>query len=169
MGFLDGLNRLVGGKPYFVDDSEQPDQQQQVPVASRSSQEPEPVASGKKYIPEAIIDRIEYYIKDDDFSLNLHIKNNSKVDLSIEKVYLFGKTVDIRDSLSAGESKEFVDVYSGDRFKHSGNKTVEVVYKDPTDDYFKSTHYIDYYVKDQGIYDIKNIKYTSPIRDINGV
>lgn len=161
MGFIDGVGRFLAGKPVFEpgDGTSQP--QNQPPDQGQPQ-------SGPKEIPLVNIDRIEVNERGNDFTLDLFIKNNASVEIFVDKVSVFGATREVDYTLRPGEMREFHDFYKGQKFNHSNYNRCEVYYRTLQGDNFMTNHVVEYQSKGDGIYDIKNIKFVGPVKDLYG-
>lgn len=172
--FFEGLKRVVSGQPVFRPDEDvdgvthksdfQPEvqQPQSDPVVADAKEH-----RGTKVIPEVIIERVEYRDNGQNMDVSVQINNRSQQEVMIDKLLLLGGSRAINHILRPGESRE-LPVYSGPKPSHRNYTNCELQYRDQaTGDYFSSLHLVEYEAQDpDGTYEIRNIRFTPPIKDI---
>ena len=117
MSFIKGLNNFLSGKPVF-DGSE-----------SKNSSDIGSGSDGSKIIPKIVIEKFEVINRNNNFILDLFLKNYSKVEIFVDKVVIFGKTVEIDIQLKPNEIREVTSVYNGPKLINNNFKYCEVYYR----------------------------------------
>lgn len=159
MGFIKGLGNLLSGKPVFepADNS-----------AKQANTPPPSQPTGPKYIPEVVIERIDYYENGNNCNLNVFIKNRSNIEIFVDRLSLIGQVKELDFTLRQGEMRKFTDVYKGQILKNDNYKYCEIDYRTIEGDNFRTQHSVDYESKGDGVYHIKNLRYIPPVRDMYG-
>ncbi|HET6622545.1 MAG TPA: hypothetical protein VFG56_01275 [Candidatus Saccharimonadales bacterium] len=170
MGFWTVVGRLIAGKPAF----EVPNNTRQT---DRTDVAPAPVngridhgrrldSSGRKIIPEAQLVRSEYHVSGEHLQVSAFIRNNSRVQIEIDKVNIFGRLYQVNRWLNPGEEHETV-VYRGPHLKSDAYKMGELYYKDcQSGDYFCALHQVDYRREPDGSFLPHGFHLIHPIKDI---
>lgn len=148
MGFIDGLGRFLSGKPVFTD----------------ATQAAQGASDGPKYIPRLVIVRAETHVRGNGLEISVHIKNQSNVELFVDKIRIFEKTVELDDFLKPGDVYEPV-VYSGPKFADEKLTRCELQYRTKEGDYFTMQHIVDYGFSG-GMYIVQAVKPVGAVRDI---
>lgn len=155
MGFVQGLGRFFSGKPVFdVSDS----------ISSNASNAP--TSSGEKYIPEVIIEEVDCELEGSEMRISLTIKNESTVEVFLDKLRLVNTTKELDTTLRAGEEKQYYSVFFGPRPNHASYSECQLEYRDTTGDYFRTVHYVEYAFEPDKTYSVRKITYQPPVRDI---
>lgn len=171
--FFEGLKRMISGQPVFqpgedvdgvISKSEQREAEQQ---QNQSYAEDTIEQSGSKVIPEVYIERVEDRDNGSNMEVSAQITNRSQREVMVDKLLLLGETRSINYVLRPGESRE-LPVYNGPKPNHRNYTNCELQYRDQaTGDYFSSLHLVEYEAQDtDGTYEIRNIRFTPPIKDI---
>lgn len=173
--FFEGLKRVVSGQPVFRPDEDvdgvthKADQRQEIEQQLLSQPVDAEVVdqSGPKVIPEVYIERVEYRNSGANMDVSIQINNRSQQEVMVDKLMLLGQTRGINYVLRPGESRE-LEGYSGPRLNHRNYTNCELQYRDQaTGDYFSSLHIVEYEAQEtDGTYNIRNIRFTPPIKDI---
>lgn len=171
--FFEGLKRVISGQPVFrpeedVDgvthksDQQADTEQQNHPVDADVVEQP-----GPKIIPEVYIERVESRDNGANMDVSVQINNRSQQEVMVDKLLLLGVTRAINHVLRPGESRE-LPVYNGPKPTHRNYTNCELQYRDQaTGDYFSSLHLVEYEAQSpEGTYEIRNIRFTPPIKDI---
>ncbi len=164
MGFLDGLGKLIQGKPVFevpqdIQDSPSKDDDQQRPLAEQTP------SSGPKIIPTVVIERSEYSNSGSSTRLTARIKNQSQNLIELDKIRLLGTSIELDGQLRAGESREF-NIFEGNRPNHDNYDDAYLVYKNDTGDYFESYHTVEFRKENDDTYNIYSFRFVGPVRDV---
>lgn len=157
MGFVQGVGRFFSGKPVF-DASDM-----QVPGRPGSAQ---PQSNGQKSIPEVTIVGVETDISDQEMIVTVHIRNNSGVEVLLDKIRLVNTVKELDATLRAGEEKEYYAVYKGTKPNHAQYNECLLEYRTQEGDYFRSHHFVDFAYEKDGTYTVRNMRFTPPVRDI---
>lgn len=158
MGFFGALGKILAGKPvYGPEDSGTAQQAPTQPVG--------PAAPGPKVIPVVRVTRVESPIRGGRMEVNLEIRNESPVEVWIDKVYLLGTMRDLNDDLPPGASHEF-HIYSGPVLQNDSHRDAEVQYfTGQPRDYFSARHEVLYERQSDGLH-IKDLRLITPIKDL---
>jgi hypothetical protein len=170
-GFFEGMRRMIIGEPVYKpgETADTPIYQHQDEIkaekqATDASFDPE--HADKLNPPEAVVERFECYVHDEKhMEVNLHIRNQSKDLLWMDKVMLFGKRYDLDRELDPGETREFM-VYNGPMLESKYYTTAELHYRSPHGDYFSAHHNIEFEEKENNKYIPHRIRFYGPVRDI---
>jgi hypothetical protein len=154
MGFAQGLGRFFSGKPVF-DASDVPNQNQ-----------PQQNTPGGKYIPVVFIEEAECDIEGTNMRVSITIKNESTVEVFIDKIRLVNTTKELDSTLRAGEEKQYHSVFHGPRPNHTSYSECQLEYRDTTGDYFRTNHYVEYTFEPDKTYSVRRITYQPPVKDI---
>jgi hypothetical protein len=159
MGFLDAFGKILQGKPVYDGTSEK-----QSPPASD-----EPIATpqqGSKYIPVVRIGRIEVRQNGQNMDIEAYIKNESQVEIGLDKVRLLGGMRELDTHLQPGQERKF-HLYSGGRPSNTSRDKVEVWYlTEGTADYFSSVHVIEFFKESDNTFSVRRIRFLPPIKDM---
>lgn len=153
MGFVDGLGRLLSGKPVF----EAPGDNGGV------SSEASPKMSGK-YVPRVVVVRAQTSVRGADMEVSVEIKNESSEDVFVDKIRVFDRTVEIDMHMNSGQITE-VTVYRGPTFDRQKSAACELQYRKTDGDYFAMQHIVAYGFRD-GAYVVDNIRPAGSVSDI---
>lgn len=153
MGFLDGLGRMIQGKPVFVDNNQQ----------SQGASEPQQ-SSGEKISPKVYIVRTECNANNGRMELWVHVKNESQVEVYVDNTRIFDTTVEIDKIIHPGETSDF-EIYNGNILQDDNKAKCELKYRTTDGDFFVMQHYVDYGFRNNA-YVIDNIKPVGPVSDI---
>jgi hypothetical protein len=173
--FFEGLKRVISGQPVFrpgeeadgvTYKAEQPPEVEQQPQ-NQPVDEEAVEQQGPKVIPEVYIERVEHRNNGANMEVSVQVTNRSQQEVMVDKLLLLGQTRAINYVLRPGESRE-LPVYSGPKPNHRNYTNCELQYRDQaTGDYFSSLHLVEYEAQNtEGTYEIRNIRFTPPIKDI---
>lgn len=155
MGFFGSLGKLVQGKPVFEASTSGPSSQ---PTES-------PIPTVVEQAPVAEIVRVNCHLSGTRMDLYVHIRNESRDDIEIKKVNLFGSERNIDHFMKPGEEREFL-IYSGEQPATTGVHECEVIYRDCTSQrYFGAVHMVQYKIEAGNTYSICEFRLEHPIRD----
>lgn len=173
--FFEGLKRVVSGQPVFRPDEDVDGVTHKADQQLEASEQPlgQPVDAvvverpGPKVVPEVYIERVEYRDNGSNMDVSVQINNRSQQEIMVDKLLLLGDTRSINHVLRPGESRE-LPVYNGPKPTHRNYTNCELQYRDQaTGDYFSSLHIVEYEAQNtEGTYEIRNIRFTPPIKDI---
>lgn len=155
MGFADGVGRFFSGKPVF-DASD----------SSNNSNQSSTNHSDDKYLPQVVVIATRYALDGDNMTCSVTIKNQSNVEVMLDKIRLINTVKELNASLKAGEEKEFLEAFKGPRPNHDNYSECQLEYRDTTGDYFKTIHYVEYNDEPDGTYSLRRMKFSPPVRDI---
>lgn len=153
MGFLDGLGRMIQGKPVFVDNN------QQSQGASEQQQ-----SSSEKIIPKVYIVRTDCNVNNGRMELRVHIKNESQVEVHADNIRIFDTVVQTDRNIRPGETADFT-VYSGPAMQDDNKTKCELKYRTTDGDYFTMQHAVEYGFSNDA-YVVHNICPVGPVNDI---
>lgn len=154
MGIFDGLGRLLAGKPVFVDSN------------NPKNSDPINPTSGRKNIPQVIVSSVDSNVGHDDMSCDINIHNVSSEDVFLDKIYIMGISKELDSVLRAGEERQFVAVFKGKRPENTNHNSCSLQYRNMKNDYFKTTHNVEFKKEPDGTYSINRIRFVPPIHDI---
>lgn len=155
MGFADGLGRFLSGKPVF---------QTTTPPSGNESASQQAPAGVTKQIPRVVVIRAETAMRGDNIDVSAVIKNESNVEVFVDKILLFGRTVELDDFLRPGEAREH-RLYSGQKFAQQNSAQCELQYRKQDGDFFSTQHTVVYGFRD-GSYVVDNIRPVGSVNDI---
>lgn len=159
MGFLDGLGRLVQGKPVF-----------EAPTSSNDHTAPPTTqighsSSSPKQLPHVEIEKTESHNNGSHTRVDVDIKNRSDGPVELDKIRLLGTTREIDTVLRAGEERQFV-IFEGDRPSHRNYDDAWLEYKDESGDYFQQYHTVEFEQQPDKTYSVKYIRPSGSVKDI---
>lgn len=152
MGFMDGLGRMIQGKPVFVDGQQQ-----------QSVNEPQQ-ASGEKIIPKVFVIRADCNVSNGHMELRVHIKNESQVEVHADNIRIFETVVQLDRNIHPNETADFT-VYNGPAMQDDDKNKCELKYRTTDGDYFAMQHVVEYGFNNN-TYVVHNIRPVGPINDI---
>ncbi len=189
MGFWQGLGRMIAGEPVYQasdkpredgDKADRVDWQESVlpddsdhaqPGDDAPQDVPPPVNdpyhddSGQKIIPEVSVGRCETHVSGDTIELWIVIKNDSAFEIMLEKIVIFGTTMQLNRFMKPGEDREMM-VYRGRPLKNGSYTKAQIMYKlAETGDYFCADQEIRYTVEHDGDYVVDEMHLIRPIHD----
>ena len=170
-GFFEGMRRMLMGEPVY-----KPGETEDTPIYQHKDEaKAEAQATVANYDhdfddkqnpPEAVIERFECYVHDEKhMEVNLHIRNQSKELLWIDKVLLFGKHFNLNHELDPREVREFM-VYNGPMMDNKYYTEAELHYRTPSGDYFSAKHVVEYEEKPNSKYIPHRMRFYGPVKDI---
>lgn len=155
MGFADGLGRFLSGKPAF-----------DAPDSSDNGDQSSTNVGGDKYLPQVVVTATRYALDGDNMTCSVTIKNQSNVEVMLDKIRLINTVKELDASLKAEEEKEFLEAFKGPRPKHDSYSDCQLEYRDTTGDYFKTMHYVEYTNEPDGTYSLRRMRFLPPVRDV---
>lgn len=123
--FFEGLKRIAQGKPVFEPTGTPNDSPSQ--------------SGGPIEAPRVLIEQTESRANGDRMETYCHIRNDSEVEVFLDKIRLLGTTRELDTSLKARDRKELL-VYSGEMPNHDNDHDAELQYRDLDGNYFKARH-----------------------------
>ncbi len=153
MGFMDGLGRMLQGKPVFVDTNQQ----------GQPSNEPQQV-NGEKIIPKVYIARTDCNVNNGRMELRVHVKNESPVEVHADNIRIFETVVQLDRNIHPSEIADFT-VYNGPVMQDDNKNKCELKYRTTDGDYFATQHVVEYGFNNN-TYLVHNIRPVGPVNDI---
>ncbi len=161
MGFLDGLGKMMQGKPVFEPPS-QSDAQGQSPSTEQSANTS---TQGPKVIPLAQIERVEIHNNGSHMRVTVAIQNDSDAMIMLDKIRLLGTMKELDTQLRPGESREF-NVYDNQRPNHRNYDDAQLDYRDMSGDYFEARHTVEFRQEADNTYSVSRFRFVGPVKDI---
>lgn len=162
MGFLQGLGRLLAGKPVFEAPPQPVAPGQTVPQTVDQKAAP----SQLKTIPMVRIGRVECQASGNNLNVFAEVHNDSHDPIFLDRIMLAGKTRELDTQLRAGESRQF-HIYAGPLLTTPPSGYAEVQYRKQSDgDYFADYHEIRTRAEGDKGYFITELLQRGPVRDI---
>lgn len=146
MGFLQGLGRILAGKPVFTAE----DNNALPPVDNTSSQLDDKTvgAQGRKIIPEIDITRVRPTLSGSNLDVWATIQNTAEVPIFIDKIRFLGQKYELDRYMNPGDSHQ-CRIYKGSAFTNSPPSDASVDYRlEANGDYFQARFNVDFYVQD---------------------
>lgn len=165
--FFESLSRLIKGKPVFTEEDQKwDDEPKPAPEAPAPASATTPdVAAGPKIVPVVFVESIECRTNGANMDCDAVIHNNSQVRIELDKIRLLGTSRELDNFLNPGGEREF-RIYSGPRPQNTYSTTAELLYKDPSGDYFSATHQIEFEKESDSTYTIRRMRFIPPVRDV---
>jgi len=160
MGFFDGLGRLLQGKPVFQNSSAQQSQPPQEDGAPATAQ---PTKS--KIVPVVAITRVTCRQSGSRMDVYAVLQNQSSEQITLDKIRLLNTIRELDSVLRAGETRDYM-LYSGERLRDQYKDQAELVYKDPSGDYFAAIHDVIFHLESDKTYSVDDLRLHLPIRDV---
>ena len=168
MGFLDGLGRMLQGKPAFVDPGlKQTEVPPRAPTDAPQATNQTPVDQrGYKIIPVVTLEHCKSHLNRDRVEVSAWATNQSDSEVELDKITLLGTTMQLDRRLSAGQAYE-VRLYSGTAPTHDSYHKANLYYKlVSSNDYFQADFTVEYDYQSDGKYLPEQFHPEHPIRDI---
>lgn len=156
MGFINGLGRMIQGKPVFQAE----DQLASVPTAPKNEQ----AEPGAKVVPKLCVVRTDCRINGESMDIYAHIKNESSVEVYLDNIRLLDKVTELDRILKPGEVRDFV-VYKGQIMKDESKTKCELKYRKQDGDFFVMQHVVEYGYQNE-TYVVNNIRPIGAVNDI---
>lgn len=164
MGFLDILHRMAKGEPPFQPEPDKHAEQQ--PKTPDGVPQGTPVTEdGQKIIPVVRIERTEAHLSGDHMTVRCEIRNESRLELELDKIRVLGSVRELDTRLRPHESRDFI-VYQGKRPNNRSNGVAELNYKDLLGDYFQARCAVEFRQEPDNTFSIYRITLAGPIKDI---
>jgi hypothetical protein len=175
--FFQSMGRIFSGKPvYDASDIQNP----QNPSTENSSQAPTP-EPGQEQAPQPTIRKgdantypvvfvkhFRTHLDNGHMDVSCVVANTCSEDIMIEKIRLLGTTYKLEASLHPGGEREYI-VYKGPALLNQGDPHLLLDYKTMREgDYFETLHEVLFKYLPDKTYDIADIRFLPPVRDIYG-
>lgn len=156
------LKRILSGRPAF--ETGATDQHNAVPAeaghgaVANGAANPYLQSSGRKIYPVVKVASAHFHRSGDHAELRVHIHNDSQFDIQLDKIRLFGQTVELDRNLAPHGSAEFL-VYRGHSFHARPDTRAELVYQIiGSNDYFMNPHEIMFRQESDGVYLVTELR-----------
>jgi hypothetical protein len=159
MGFLDGLGRIMQGKPVFEFQNQASNKSQNSNQLSEASQ------NGPKTIPVVRVERVELHTDGSHMRVIAAIQNDSAGMVMLDKIRLLGTHKELDRELRPGESREFT-VFDGQRPNNRNYDDAELYFRDTNGDYFLAKHVVIFRQESDNTYSVYDIRFTGPVKDV---
>lgn len=157
MGFFEGLQKLIQGKPVF-----EPEQKD---VPKSTDQDVEVAKFAPKSIPKIQIERTHAHNNGHHMEVRCDFKNESSQYIEIDKIFILGVKREIDVHLRPHEAREAV-VYSGPRPKKTNYSNADINYKNEHADYFQIKCRVEFKAESDKTYSVYRITQSGPVKDI---
>jgi hypothetical protein len=164
MGFLDGIRRMMQGKPVFEDPTktdissdeiDQFDTTVQTPVAGPPIKAE--TSSRPKVIPTFDLRHCKTYIDGDTITVTIWVTNTSTVDIEIDKCVILNTRTEIDRRLSPGQAHE-VTLYKGSMPKTNQAHKANIFYKAIREnEYYRVDFTVEYNRESDGSYTVEEL------------
>ncbi len=156
------LKRILTGRPAFEAEALSHDSAVQAEgghgVDPASTTNPYLQSSGRKIYPVVKVASAHFHRSGDHAELRVHIHNDSQFDIQLDKIRLFGQTVELDRNLAPHGSAEFL-VYRGHSFHARPDTRAELVYQIiGSNDYFMNPHEIMFRQESDGVYLVTELR-----------
>ena len=123
--------------------------------------------SGRKIIPRVEFDDLNVDLSSDSSDMEVWgtIKNESELQVELDKFTWLGRTIDLATFLRPGEARQ-VKLYSGDTPKSDAYSSAELTYKLDNGDYFQQQYYLEYDFQNSAYYVPEQLHIKTPPRDL---
>ncbi len=162
---FEALKRIIQGKPVFDTTS------QEMPGIHQESSQDEHHFTIEKYnestFPVVHIEHTHAHSHGHHMEVRCTIDNRWGDEVILDKIQLLGTTQRLGSSIGAHQAREVV-VYSGPTFDRQPNSQAILDYKTKTGDYFQATHEVRFRFTSEKTYEVTDIAFRPPIRDIFG-
>ena len=170
MGFWNGVNKLIQGKPVFEDQPTVRDKivgiDDQPQEETTRSNNPFLDETGKKIIPEVEIGQVASHIQGDTITVTAWIKNISVFAIELDKITMLSRKTELDRPLSPQQAHE-VTLYKGSVLKTDGDHKVVLQYKIVENgDYFSVEYVCEFKYESNGTYTVKALRPAYGVRDI---
>lgn len=161
MGFWSGLNRIVQGKPVFVDPNNQ-----SVDVDAGPDINAATTQSGEKVIPVIEFENCKSRVDGSKMEVFVWVTNKGSVAVELDKIRMLGETIELDRILQPNEARE-IRVYQGAVAKNDDDEMAHLQYKQRDNgDYFQADFTIEFDYDSQGFYEVEEFHPVRQIRDI---
>lgn len=166
MGFLNGLGRMLQGKPVFEDPNQVTQAHDSQAISSQAGDRTPTDSHGNKIIPEIRIAHCRSRINGSSMTTTAWLTNTSSVEIELDKIIVAGVRTELDRRLTAGSGHEVI-VYRGPIMMNDHNQRADLQYKTvPGGDYFLARFDIEYDRQPSGTYMLEDFQPQSTIRDI---
>ena len=170
MGFFGGMKRLIMGEPVFqvenkpsTDGTIPPTQTE--PGAHVDSTKTPVDASGRKIIPEVVIENVDCNRSAEAMSVWVTFKNTSNAAVFLDKIHVLGQTKELDFELAPGGARQ-LEIYKGALQTTDAYRSAELYYRlVSSGDYFQARFFVEPNY-DDGFYFPEEFHLQRPIRDI---
>lgn len=182
-GFFESMKRLAQGKPVFDVNDEpgggvrpqqpispvtQPDQPFDPQQPATPVTPPSPIQKGNSStFPVVYVKHINTHLNGATMEVRCRIRNNSPVEVILDRIRLLHTSAPLGTNLRPGEEKEFA-IYRGPRMQNNGDHEALLDYKTKDGDYFEAVHDIEFNFESDRTYSVEELHLKMPIRDIYG-
>jgi len=162
MGFLDGLGRMIAGKPVF-DEESQPKQQVTTPAPNPPSGLRD--ERGYKIIPDIEVKNLRSRRSGERMTVTAWVTNKSEQRIRIDTVHLLQKR-QINQELNPLQSRELT-LYDGPTPHDEHEHDVQIIYRlQENGDLFQTDYDIEYNRESDGMYTVEELHEEGQIKDI---
>lgn len=177
MGFWDVLGRIAQGKPAFEAPKPDDNWDDDSPTVDYAEEREEKRSQahyahdlyddkGYKHPPVVEVIHVKPARSGDNLDLWVTIRNQSEREVHLGKMVILGNTFAFNYPLLASDQRVF-HVYSGPALRHDHYHKAELYYRDePTGDYFRADHAIEYHFEHDETYCVTNLQLMKPIKDV---
>lgn len=164
MGFLDGLRKMVQGKPVFEDPTKTDDSVQDRARFDSSVTSPppqpvqtEPALQQEKVTPTFDLRHCETHVDGDMITVTIWATNTSTVDIEIDKCLILDTTTEIDRRLSPNQAHEII-LYKGEVPKTDRAHKANIFYKSIREnEYFRVDFIVEYNRESDGTYTVEDL------------
>jgi hypothetical protein len=165
MGFLDGLGRMIAGKPVFEDGSQPKEQsnagEPQAPVSSGLRDE-----KGYKIIPDIEVKNVRSRRDGDKLTVTAWVTNKSDQRIRIDYIYLLGEKKQINQELNSNQARELM-LYQGSTPHDENERDAQIVYRlQENMDLFQNDYDVEFNRESDGAYTVEELHEDGSTRDI---
>lgn len=164
MGFLDGVGRMIAGKPVF---------EAQNDAAELSPSDNDSVDShktpvddrGRKVIPEVTVTHVKPHISGPNMEVWATVQNASDVTIYLDKIHILGQKLELDRELTARASHQY-RLYKGAVFRSKPSHDADIEYRlQASGDYFRARFDLEFDYQN-GLYVPEDFHPEHPIQDI---
>lgn len=166
MGFLDGLRKMIQGKPVFEDPAapqagERVTARDQFDSTVATPTNPPPVQvltpEQTKVIPTFDLRHCQTHIDGNAITVTIWVTNTSKVDIEIDKCVILNRTTEVDRRLSPGQAHE-VTLYRGAAPTTDHAHKANIFYKSVREnEYFRADFTVEYNREQNGMYIVEEL------------
>jgi hypothetical protein len=161
MGFLQGLGRMIAGKPVFSAEDTRTSTSENAPTSSSALTD----GRGRKNIPEIAVTHLKPYINGANLEVWVNIENASDMTIYLDKIHFLGQKTELDRELTAGQFHQY-RVYRGPSLANKPNDDASVVYRIQSNgDLFQAEFRVEFGYQ-YGHYTPEEFHLEHPIRDI---
>ena len=164
MGFLDGLKKMIQGKPVFEDPTKTDDSMQDraqfdssVTSPPPAPQQTTPVQQQEKVTPTFDLRHCETHVDGDKITVTIWVTNTSEVDIEIDKCVILDTKTEIDRRLSPGQAHEII-LYKGAAPRTDLAHKANIFYRSIREnDYYRVDFSVEYNHESDGSYTIEDL------------